>query len=151
MRQLRPHSIFVLKEILSVNKVIIYTDGAARGNPGPAAIGAIIKDEKGNLIASISRRIGTTTNNQAEYQAIIAALEKAISLGARQVELRADSELIVQQLNGRYRVKKAALRLQYQQIMRLIGTLEGFTIAYIPRQQNAEADKLANKALDSNL
>ena len=133
---------------MSVDKVTICTDGAARGNPGPAAIGATVKDAKGNLIASVSRHIGVTTNNQAEYQAIIAALEKAISLGARHVELKSDSELVVKQINGRYKVKKAALRPLYQEIVQLIGSLEGFTIAYIPRQQNREADKLANKALD---
>jgi len=134
---------------LGVNKVIIYTDGAARGNPGPAAIGATIRDEKGNLIASVSRRIGITTNNQAEYQAIIAAMEKAISLGARNVELYTDSELVVRQINGRYKVKKSTLRTLYQKVIQLIGSLEGFKITHIPREQNAEADNLANKALDA--
>ena len=148
MRQLRAYPVFALKDRLSVNKVIICADGAARGNPGPAAIGATIKDDKGNLITRISRRIGITTNNQAEYQAIIAALEKAISLGARYVELKSDSELVVKQINGRYKVKKAALRSLYQKVVQLTGSLEGFTIAYIPREQNAEADALANKALE---
>lgn len=133
---------------MNVHKVIINTDGAARGNPGPAAIGATIKDETGKIIARISRRIGITTNNQAEYRAIIAALEKAISLGAKHVVLRSDSELVVNQINGRYKIKKSTLRPLYQEIVQLIGSLEGFTIAYIPRQQNREADKLANKALD---
>ena len=133
---------------MNVKKVIIHADGAARGNPGPAATGATVKDEKGNLIASISQRIGVTTNNQAEYQAIIAALEKAISLGASQVELYSDSELVVRQINGRYKVKNVALRPLYQQVVRLIGSLEGFTTAYIPREQNTEADNLANQALD---
>ncbi len=132
---------------MSVNKVIICADGAARGNPGPAAIGATLKDEKGNLIARISRRIGITTNNQAEYQAIIAALEKAISLGARCIEMKTDSELVVKQINGRYKVKKAVLRSLYQKVIQLIGSLEGFKIAHIPREQNTEADNLANKAL----
>jgi len=149
MQQLRAYPVFTLKDRLSINKVIIRTDGAARGNPGPAAIGATVKDDKGNLIAGISRRIGITTNNQAEYQAIIAALEEAVSLGARHVELKSDSELVVQQLNGRYKVKKTTLRTHYQQVIQLIGSLESFTIAYIPREQNAEADALANKALDS--
>ena len=134
---------------MSVDKLVIFTDGAARGNPGPAAIGATIKDERGKLIAAISRRIGVTTNNQAEYRAVIAALEKAVSLGARQVELKADSELIVKQLNGRYRVKNKSLQPLYQKARQLIGTLDGFTIAHIPRAKNREADELANKALDS--
>lgn len=134
---------------MSVNKVIIYADGAARGNPGPAAIGATLKDEKGKLITQISRRIGITTNNQAEYQAIIAALEQAIDLGAKYIKLHSDSELVVKQINGKYKVKKSALRPLYQKIVRLIGSLEGFTIAHIPRQQNKEADNLANQALNS--
>jgi ribonuclease HI len=149
MQYLRAHTFSTLKDRLSVNKVIICTDGAARGNPGPAAIGATLKDDKGNPIARISRRIGITTNNQAEYRAIIAALEKAIKLGARYVELYADSELVVKQLNGRYKVKKSALRQLYQEVIQLIGSLEGFTIAYIPREQNREADELANQALDT--
>ena len=134
---------------MSVNKVIICVDGAARGNPGPAAIGATIKNEKGNLTSSISRRIGVTTNNQAEYQSIITALEKAISLGARYVELKSDSELVVKQLNGSYRIKNKALKPLHQKVKQLIGSLEGFTIAHISREQNAEADNLANKALDT--
>lgn len=132
----------------AASRVIIYADGAARGNPGPAAIGAAINDEQGKPIARISQRIGTTTNNQAEYRAIIAALEKALSLGAKYVELNSDSELVVKQISGRYKVKKVALRPLYQKVIQLIGSLEGFTIAYIPREQNAEADALANKALN---
>ena len=133
---------------MKVSKVIIHADGAARGNPGPAAIGATVKDDKGNLIAGISRCIGTTTNNQAEYQAIIIALEKAINLGARQVEVNSDSELVVRQLNGEYRVKKAALKPLYQRVKQLQGLLEGCSITHIPRQQNIEADNLANAALN---
>jgi ribonuclease HI len=133
---------------LIIDKIFIYTDGASRGNPGPAAIGAVIKDEKGKPLARISRRIGSTTNNQAEYSAIITALKKAIGLGAVNVELRADSELVVKQLNGQYRIKKAALRPLYQEVVKLTGSLKSFKAAYIPRSQNAEADSLANKALD---
>ena len=126
----------------------IWVDGASRGNPGPAAIGVLIKDEQDRLIARISQRIGITTNNQAEYRAIIAALEKAISLGFKQVEVNSDSELVGRQINGRYRVKKAALKLLYHQVKQLQGLLESFTITHIPRQQNTEADNLANTALD---
>lgn len=131
----------------TVNKLVIHTDGVSRGNPGLAAIGATLKDERGQLIASISRRIGWATNNQAEYKAIIAALETAIGLGVRQVELNSDSELVVRQINGQYRVKKEALKLLYQRVKELQGRLEGFTIRHIPRQQNKEADRLANRAL----
>ena len=148
MRQLRSYPVYFLKDILNANKVIIHTDGAARGNPGPAAIGVIIKDENGKLLARISRGIGTTTNNQAEYQAIITALEKAISLSILQVALKSDSELVVNQINGQYKIKNTGLRALYQRVVQLIGSLEGFSIAYIPREQNTGADALANKALD---
>ena len=134
---------------MDITRVTIYSDGAARGNPGQAAIGAVIKDKQGKLITSISQRIGTTTNNQAEYSAIIADLEKAISLGAKHVELNSDSELVVRQINGRYRVKKAALISLHQQVRQLLGNLEGFKITHIPREQNTEADTLANRALDT--
>jgi ribonuclease HI len=138
-----------LKITLNTSKVTIYTDGASRGNPGPSAIGVIIKDETGKTIATISKRLGSTTNNQAEYRAIVAGLEKAISLGARQVTLKSDSELVVKQLNGLYKIKNAALRPLYQEAVRLIGPFESFSISYVPREQNAAADALANQALDS--
>jgi len=127
--------------------VVIFTDGTAEPNPGPAAIGATIKDEQGRLITTISQGIGRATNNQAEYRAIIAALEKAIELGANRVDMRSDSELVVRQINGKYRVKNAALKPLYQQVKQLLSLLEGFTITHIPRQQNKEADMLANMAL----
>jgi len=133
---------------LKTKKAIIFTDGAAEPNPGPAAIGATIKDEKGRLITSISQSIGRATNNQAEYRAIIAALEKAIELGAKHVEVNSDSELVVRQVNGRYRVKNAALKPLYQKVKQLQGLLRGFTITHIPRERNTEADKLTTAALD---
>jgi len=132
---------------MNIRKAVIHTDGAAEPNPGPAAIGATIKDEQGRLIARISQRIGITTNNQAEYRAIIAALEHAISLGINRVEMRSDSELVVKQINGKYRVKKAALKPLYQKVKQLQRQLKGFSITHIPREQNIEADELANIAL----
>jgi ribonuclease HI len=135
---------------MNTNKVVIYADGAARGNPGPAAIGVIIKDEAGNILDKISKRLGVTTNNQAEYQAIIVGLEKAIGLGAKNVRVMSDSELVVKQMNGHYKIKNTALRPLYQQVVQLTGSLESFSISYIPREQNAAADALANKALDAN-
>ena len=129
-------------------KVQIHSDGASRGNPGLAAIGATIKDEQGKLITSISQPIGRATNNQAEYRAVIAALESAISLGASQVDMYSDSELVVRQINGRYRVKNASLKPLYQKVKQLQNQLKGFTITHVPRQQNREADSLAGKALE---
>jgi ribonuclease HI len=148
VRHLRTHPVYFLKDTLNIKKVIINVDGAARGNPGPAAIGAIIKDDTGNTVGRISRPIGVTTNNQAEYRAIIAALEKAISLGAKQVMVKSDSELVVKQVNGQYKIKNTALRPLYQQVVKLTGALESFSITGIPREQNAGADALANRALD---
>ena len=132
---------------MKIKRVIIFTDGAAKNNPGPAAIGAIIQDTQGNPIASISQPIGTTTNNQAEYRAIITALEYAIRLGANQVDMRSDSELVVRQIKGQYRVKKESLKPLYQQVKQLQSQFEGFSITCIPRQENKEADRLANLSL----
>jgi ribonuclease HI len=129
-------------------KAVIWIDGASRNNPGPAAIGAVIKNEQGRVHARLSRRIGTATNNQAEYRAVIAALEKTISLGAHQVALYSDSDLVVKQINGQYRVRKPELKLLHQRVKQLQDMFENFTVNYIPRWQNAEADNLANKALD---
>jgi ribonuclease HI len=132
---------------MTLERLIIYTDGASSGNPGPAAIGAVIKDGQGRVVSRISRAIGRATSNQAEYRAIIAALEEAARLGAGAVDIKSDSELVVKQLNGRYRVKKATLRPLYQKVVQLVGSLEAFTITHIPRTQNREADRLAGKAL----
>ena len=132
---------------MKVKRVIINADGASRGNPGPAAIGVTIKDEQGRLIASISRRIGTATNNQAEYRALIAALEKATRLGTREANIYLDSELVVKQINGKYRVRNPALKPLYHQVKQLQSQLEGFTITHIPRQQNIKAHNLAVLAL----
>ncbi|MFC2046813.1 ribonuclease HI family protein [Chloroflexota bacterium] len=132
---------------MKVERVVIYADGASRGNPGPAAVGATIKDEKGRLLTSVSRRIGRATNNQAEYKAIIAALEEAIKLGASEASIYLDSELVVRQISGKYRVRNATLKPLYYQVKKLQDLLKGFTITHIPRQQNTGADNLANAAL----
>jgi ribonuclease HI len=131
------------------HKIILNVDGASRGNPGQAAIGVTLKDEKLQLLASISEKIGQTTNNQAEYKALIAGLKKAISLGAKQVEVRSDSELIVRQILGIYKVKKEELKPLHDEARKLAGALSSFAIKSIPREENREADKLANLALDT--
>jgi ribonuclease HI len=134
---------------LDTKKVTIYTDGASRGNPGPASIGVIIKDESDLTIAEISRHIGIATNNQVEYLAIIAGLEKAISLGYKNAIVKADSELVVMQINGLYKIRNTNLRPLYQKVVQLTGSLENVLLTYIPREQNASADALANRALDA--
>jgi ribonuclease HI len=130
------------------DRIIMHVDGASRGNPGPAAIGVTIKDEHRTLIATISEYIGETTNNQAEYRALIRGLKKAVSLGAKQVVAHSDSELMVKQLTGLYRVKKEELKPLHAEVKRLAAALEKFSILAIAREKNREADGLANKALD---
>jgi ribonuclease HI len=132
---------------MKISRMLIKCDGGSRGNPGPAAIGAVLYDSQNRVITTLSRAIGTTTNNQAEYQAVIAALEEAVRLGARQVELKIDSELIVRQLNGLYRVKKAELKPLFQRIKELQKKLEKLEVNHIPREENREADRLVNIAL----
>lgn len=135
---------------MASGKLIIYTDGASRGNPGPAAIGVVIQDAGGKAVATISRCLGHATNNQAEYRAIIAGLEKALALGATRVELCSDSELVVYQLAGKYRVKNEALKPLFTKVEELRRRLAVFEVSYIPREKNAEADRLANQALDND-
>ena len=130
--------------------VICYADGASRGNPGPAAIGGIVQRAGGTVVLErISEAIGVATNNVAEWRAAIAVLAAARRLGARSVELRMDSELVVRQLEGRYQVRNAALRPLYEQARALLSGFDGVAVTHIPRAQNARADKLANAALDS--
>ncbi len=131
-------------------ELTIYTDGASRNNPGEAGAGAVIKQE-GKQVAALTRYLGTTTNNVAEYTAAIIALEHAILLGASRVRLFADSELLVRQLNGRYKVKNEGLKLLYHTVKELIAKIGSVEVQYIPREQNREADALANKAIDEKL
>jgi len=128
------------------DKLIINTDGASRNNPGPAAIGVVIRDERGKTLIRISQSIGIATNNQAEYHAIIAALENAREFQAGNVLLQADSELVVKQMNGSYRIKNADLKPLYARAIALSRCFSTFSIKYIPREENVAADKLANRA-----
>ena len=131
--------------------MIIYTDGACRGNPGPAAIGAVLEDESGHRVSEISRYIGHSTNNRAEYLAAIAALEEASRLCAERIELRLDSELVVRQLQGEYRVRNKDLKPLVKRARELLDSFSCFTIKHVPREQNRSADALANRALDKRL
>ena len=130
------------------NKLIIYTDGGARGNPGPAGIGAVIYDEHKNIIAKISQSIGVATNNQAEYKALIIALEKAQNLKAREVRVFLDSELVVKQLNREYRVKDKDLAPLFVKVYNISLGFKKIVFKHIKREKNELADKLVNLALD---
>ena len=132
-------------------KVIIYTDGGARGNPGPAGIGVVIYDEKKVLLATHKRYIGEATNNQAEYQAVIFALEKALELGAKRVDFKLDSELVVKQLRGEYKVKNEQLAILVQDVLQLSNKFLQINYSHVPREQNELADQLVNEAIDSHL
>jgi ribonuclease HI len=129
-------------------QVIAYADGASRGNPGPAAIGAVLLDEEGRELHRSARRLGRATNNQAEYRAAIAALEAALGLGASGVELRVDSELLVRQLSGRYKVRNPRLIPLYKRVLGLRSRFVSFTVRHVSRAENRVADALANQALD---
>ena len=127
--------------------VQIYTDGAARGNPGPAGIGVVIKSEN-KVILEVADYIGKATNNVAEYMALIRGLEEAIDLGHKSVDAFADSELMVKQLNGEYRVKNEGLLPLYLHLKSLIRKFNHFTITHTPRESNIHADRLSNKGID---
>lgn len=131
-------------------ELTIYTDGASRNNPGEAGAGVyILKD--GEPFDRIARYLGTTTNNVAEYTAAILGLERALQAGARKVSLFADSELLVKQLNGAYRVKSEGLKPLHAKATELIARIGSVAVHYIPREKNREADALANKAIDEKI
>ncbi len=130
------------------NKLIIYTDGGARGNPGPAGIGAVLYNEAQEKIAEISQYLGIATNNQAEYQALIEALKKAKDLGAKEVDVFMDSELVVKQLNREYKVKNKDLAPLFLQVYNLSLSFSKISFTHVYREYNSEADKLANEAMD---
>lgn len=138
-----------------MNSFIIYTDGGARGNPGPAAAAAVLRQVEGqkfvkseSLERFIKKYLGETTNNVAEYSAVILGLEEALKLGAEEVELRLDSELVGKQLRGEYKVKDANMQKLFVQAWNLKTKLKKFTVTIIRREENKEADKLVNEALD---
>ena len=126
---------------------VVYTDGAAKGNPGPSGAGWLIRDPRGEVRSENRKFLGHGTNNEAEYQALTAALEEAWTLGAEAVQVHLDSELLVRQLNGQYRVKSDRLRIFYQQAQDLLRRFQQYVIIHIPREQNQEADRLANLAI----
>jgi len=130
------------------NKLKIYTDGGARGNPGPAGIGAIAYNTEEEVVFEISQYLGETTNNQAEYKALLKAIEKANAIGAQEVDFYLDSELIVKQLNREYRVKNKDLQPLFVQVYNLSLSFKKISFTHIPREKNKEADKLANQAMD---
>ena len=129
-------------------KLVLHVDGGARGNPGPAAIGVVVSDPAGALVTTLGETIGETTNNVAEYRALLRGLELASECGAREVEVVNDSELVARQLTGAYRVKHPAMQELHRQALAKLGGFERWSIRSVPRAENAEADALVNEALD---
>ena len=128
--------------------VTVHCDGGARPNPGPAGTGAVVTDDStGAVLAEISEPIGVATSNEAEYRALILALQKALAIGATRVAVRVDSELVVKQVSGDYRVKKAHLKPLHAEAMALLARFHGWTIEHVPRKQNTRADALADGAV----
>ncbi len=124
-------------------------DGASRGNPGPAAYAVVMRDPNGNVILELGKRLGRDTNNVAEYYALLAALDYATSNGIKALRIRSDSELLVRQMQGRYRVKSPDLKPLHERAMKASRQLQYFTIEHVRRELNRDADALANEALDS--
>jgi probable phosphoglycerate mutase len=130
-------------------ELYVWTDGGARGNPGPAGIGAVVTRPDGTVLAEVAEGIGWATNNVAEYRAVIAGLERAKALGARRVRVRADSLLLVQQLRGAWKVKNAGLQPLRDAALRLVGGFDRVVFEHVPRGRNRAADALANRAMDA--
>ncbi len=131
--------------------LIAHSDGGARGNPGPAGYGVVIKDETGRKVAALSEYLGHQTNNFAEYQGLIAALEYAVEHGPKALKLISDSELLVRQIKGIYKVKNATLQELHGRAKELIAQMDWFSIGHAFREQNQEADRLANDAMDKGM
>jgi ribonuclease HI len=130
-------------------KLVLHVDGGARGNPGPAAIGVVISDTDGQTVEQVAERIGVATNNVAEYRAVLRGLERARALGAAEVELIGDSELVARQLTGAYKVKHPAMKVLHEEASRALAGFDRWRIRTVPRAQNAQADALVNQALDA--
>jgi ribonuclease HI len=143
--------LFEARENPPEHYLIAHSDGGARGNPGPAGYGVVIKDESGRTVAALSEYLGHQTNNFAEYQGLIAALEYALKHGPKALKLISDSELLVRQIKGIYKVKNATLQDLHGRAKELIAQLDWFSIGHAFREQNQEADRLANDAMDKGM
>lgn len=130
-------------------KAVLYTDGGARGNPGPAGIGVVLKSENGEVIGSIAESIGEATNNVAEYSAVIAGLELALAKGVSDLDVFVDSELVVSQLKGEWKIKNDRLRILAVRARSLLNRFANSTIQHVRREDNSDADKLANQGMDA--
>ncbi len=131
--------------------VRVYSDGAARGNPGLSGAGAVLVDPSGQVVDQIGKFLGTQTNNYAEYMGLLIGLRRARSLGVREVEVYADSELMIRQLGGRYQVKSPSLKPLYDEAVRLLNDFSRVKLVHVPREMNKAADEMSNRAIDERL
>jgi ribonuclease HI len=129
----------------------LYSDGAARGNPGPSGAGAVLIEPGGQVVARLGKYLGTQTNNYAEYMGLLIGLKHAKSLGAKEIEIFADSELLIRQLGGRYQVKSPSLRPLYEEAVKLLNDFSRVKLVHVPREMNAAADEMSNRAIDERL
>ena len=133
-----------------MSRLTVNVDGGARGNPGPAAIGVVVRDDEGEKVVERGERIGNATNNVAEYRALLAGIALAAEHGATELDLIGDSELVVRQVEGRYKVKDATLRELHAEAKRALAGFDAWTIRHVRRAENADADRLVNAALDGD-
>jgi len=134
-----------------MSRLTVNVDGGARGNPGPAAIGVVVRDAGGEVLAEVGERIGTATNNVAEYRALLRGIELAGEHGASELDLVGDSELVVRQVEGRYKVKNAGMKELHEEVKGALRDFDSWSIRHVRRAENADADRLVNEALDGVL
>jgi ribonuclease HI len=134
-----------------VNRLRVFSDGAARGNPGPAGAGAVVLDPKGRVLARVGKFLGKQTNNVAEYEGLLLGLSRAKELGARELDVRADSLLLIRQLEGAYQVKNAALKALHAKAKELLRSFDRVDLRHIPREENTLADEMSNRAIDERM
>jgi ribonuclease HI len=132
-----------------MSRITVNVDGGARGNPGPAAIGAVLRNGGGEVLEEVGERIGEATNNVAEYRALLKGIERAAVHGASELELIGDSQLVVRQVEGRYKVKNAGMKELHEQVKRALRDFDSWSIRHVRRAENADADRLVNEALDA--
>lgn len=139
----RPHG--------ALERLKLYCDGAARGNPGPAGAGAVLLASDGTPVAHLGRFLGEATNNVAEYQGLLLGLRRALELGVSEVAVYADSQLVIRQLGGQYRVRNEGLRPLFDEALRLLRTFRKYELHHIPRERNTAADEMSNRAIDEKM
>jgi ribonuclease HI len=132
-------------------RVRVYSDGAARGNPGPSGAGAVLVEPSGQVVDRLGKFLGIQTNNYAEYMGLLIGLRRARELGVREVEVFADSELMIRQLGGRYQVKSPSLRPLYEEALKLLNDFSRVKLVHVPREMNTAADEMSNRAIDERL